>query len=38
MENLYKNKIYTEIEIGNPSQKFKSYFKLQQFPNFHNKY
>ena len=34
IENLYKNKIYTEIEIGNPSQKFKSYFKLQQFPTF----
>ena len=34
MENLLENKIYTEIEIGNPPQKLNMYFKLQQFPTF----
>lgn len=34
IESLYFNEIYTEIEVGEPSEKFNIFIKLQQFPTF----
>ena len=34
IESLYFNEIYTKIEVGEPSEKFNIFIKLQQFPTF----